>query len=363
MGIRYRHLCIEERCELARLHTEGYSVRQIAASLDRSPSTVARELKRNGTETQGYRPSYAQEQARARRWTGSKLEGNHALRQLVLSRLRAGWSPQQVAGRLALESGGTLICHETIYRFVHAQIRRTKDYSWRHYLPKGKSKRGWRGRKGGSPASFIAHRRPLSERAPEAADRQEPGHWEADLMLFGNKGQALLVMTERHSRLLAMARLPGKAAQPVAQAMVRIIASFPAHWHRSVAFDNGTEFAQHYQLHQLGVETFFCDVRSPWQKGAVENRIGRLRRFLPRRTDLSDCSDQELIQLTEADNNTPRKSLGYLTPTEVYSNHVLHLKCESTFQPARNDGQSEVKPPNLERHRVVLRAGWYNSAS
>ena len=330
MGTQYRHLTIEERCELARLHTGGHSVRQIAASLDRSPSTVARELKRNGSKTQGYRPSYAQQQARARRWTGSKLERKEPLRQQVLSRLGQGWSPEQVAGRLALESSRTVISHESIYRFIYAQIRRTKDYGWRFYLPRAKSKRGWRGRKGGSPASFIAHRRPLSERPPEVAGRQEPGHWEADLMLFGNKGQALLVMTERHSRLLALARLHGKAAQPVAQAMAKILAPFPPHWRRSVAFDNGTEFAQHYQLHQLGVETFFCDVRSPWQKGTVENRIGRLRRYLPRRTDLSACSDQELTQLTEADNNTPRKSLGYLTPSELYSNQVLHLKCEST---------------------------------
>ena len=335
MGIRYWHLSIEERCELARLHRQGHSIRQISASLDRSPSTVARELKRNGSKTQGYQPSYAQQQAHARRWTGSRLERNEALRQRVLSRLQQGWSPEQVAGRLALESGRTVISHESIYRFIYAQIRRTKDYSWRHYLPRAKSKRGWRGRKGGSPASFIPHRRPLSERSQEAADRQEPGHWEADLMLFGNKGQVLLVMTERNSRLLVVARLPGKAAQPVAQAMARILAPFPAHWRRSVAFDNGTEFAQHYHLHQLGVETFFCDVRSPWQKGAVENRIGRLRRFLPRRTDLSACSDQQIIQLANADNNTPRKSLGYLTPSEFYLNQVLHLKCESTFPPAR----------------------------
>ena len=320
---------------MARLHAEGHSVRQIAASLDRSPSTVARELKRNGSKTQGYQPSYAQQQARARRWQGSRLDRDPLLREQVLARLRAGWSPQQVAGRLALESGRTVISRETIYRFVYAQIGRTKDYNWRHYLPRAKSKRGWRGRKGGSPASFIAHRRPLSDRSPEAADRRTPGHWEADLMLFGNHGQALLVMQERHSRLLATARLPGKAAEPVAQAMTRILSPFPPHWRRSVAFDNGTEFAQHYQLHQLGVETFLCDVRSPWQKGAVENRIGRLRRYLPRRTDLSACSDQKLLQLTQADNNTPRRSLGYLTPAEIYSNKVLHLKCESTFPLSR----------------------------
>ena len=102
-----------------------------------------------------------------------------------------------------------------------------------------------------------------------------------------------------------------------------------------MAFDNGTEFAQHYQLHQLGIETFFCEIRSPWQKGGVENRIDRLRRYLPRRTDLSALPDLRLAQLAEADNNTPCKCLGYLTPSEFYSNQVLQLKCESTFPPAR----------------------------
>ena len=329
MGTRYRHLAIEERCELARLHAAGHSIRQIAASLDRSPSTVARELRRNGSKSQDYRPSYAQQQARARRWRGSKLERDGPLRRQVLSRLEQGCSPEQVSGRLALEAGRAVISYETIYRFIYAQIRRTKDYNWRRYLPKAKSKRGWRGRKGGSPASFIAHRRPLSERPPEADGRKTPGHWEADLMLFGNKGQALLVMTERYSRLMSAVRLPGKGAEAVALALAGALAGFPPQWRRTVAFDNGTEFARHYRLHQLGVETFFCDVRSPWQKGGVENRIGRLRRFLPRKTDLSALSDARLSQLIQADNNTPRKCLGYLTPAEIYSNHLLHLKCES----------------------------------
>ena len=145
MGIRYKHVTIEERCEMACLHSGGHSVRQIAASLDRSPSTVARELKRNGSRTKGYEPVYADQQSRARRWSGSRLERNADLRNRVLSRLQQSWSPEQVAGRLALESGKHVISHETIYRFIYAQLARTKDYSWRHYLPRGKSKRGWRG--------------------------------------------------------------------------------------------------------------------------------------------------------------------------------------------------------------------------
>ena len=335
MGTRYGHLTIEERCELARLHAAGHSIRQIAAGLDRPPSTVARELRRNGSKTQGYQPSYAQQQARARRWRGSRLERDAPLRRQVLSRLQQGCSPEQVAGRLALEAGRPVISHETIYRFIYAQIRRTKDYGWRHYLPRAKSKRGWRGRKGGSPASFIQDRRPLSQRPSEADDRKTPGHWEADLMLFGNKGPALLVMTERHSRLMSAVRLAGKAAEPVALALAGVLASFPPQWRRTVAFDNGTEFARHCRLHDLGIETFFCEARSPWQKGGVENRIGRLRRFLPRKTDLSAVSGARLGQLIRADNNTPRKCLGYLTPAEVYSNHLLHLKCESAFPLSR----------------------------
>ncbi len=183
MGKEYRHVTIEERCEVARLRASGQSVRQIAASVDRSPSTIARELKRNGSQTQGYQPVYADQQAHARRWRGSKLERDSELREQVLARLQQGWSPEQVAGRLALEPGKQVVSHETIYRFIYAQLARKKDYSWRNYLPRGKSQRGWTGRRGGNPASFIAHRRPVAERPQGVDNRQTPGHWEADLML------------------------------------------------------------------------------------------------------------------------------------------------------------------------------------
>ena len=127
---------------MACLRAAGQSVRKIAASVDRSPSTVARELKRNGSRTQGYQPVYANQQAHARRWRGSRLERNSALRDQILARLKQGWSPEQVAGRLALETGKRVISHETIYRFIYAQLARKKDYTWRQYLPLGKSKRG-----------------------------------------------------------------------------------------------------------------------------------------------------------------------------------------------------------------------------
>ena len=286
-------------------------------------------MKRNGSKQSGYKPVYADQQSRARRWSGSKLDRDSSLCEIVLSRLGQGWSPEQVCGWLALNTGRRVISHETIYRFIHAQIARTKDYSWRHYLPRAKSKRGWRGRRGGSPASFIAHRRPLSERPEQAHDRQTPGHWEADLMLFTSRKQAILTMHERHSRLLIAVRIPNKRAEPVAKAMAEILAPLPPQWRQTVTFDNGTEFAQHYDLHALGIETFFCDTYSPWQKGGVENAIGRMRRTLPRKINLATISDERFIELIQAYNNTPRKCLDFQTPAEVFWDKLLHFKCES----------------------------------
>jgi len=335
MGKKYVQLGIEERCEIARLRSSGRSLRQIASALDREPSTIAREIKRNCGQGGTYQPSYADQQSRARRWTGSKLDRNKALRELVLSRLAGGWSPEQVAGRLAREKGRRVISHETIYRFIYSQLARTRDYDWRHYLPQAKCKRGYRSRKGSSPASFIAHRRPISERPQKADDRQTPGHWEADLMCFSKYGQAVLTLHERRSRLLIAVKRPNKKAEPIAQAMSDILASLPPQYRQTVTFDNGTEFAQHYRLHDLNTQTFFCDTYSPWQKGGVENAIGRMRRTLPRKTDLTAISDKRFRELIQAYNNTPRKCMDYQTPAELFWDQLLHFKCESISSPSR----------------------------
>ncbi len=153
-------------------------------------------------------------------------------------------------------------------------------------------------------------------------------------MLFAKYGQAILTLHERHSRLLIAVRPTGKAAEPIARAMKRILAPLPPSWRRTVTFDNGTEFARHYELHALDMETFFCDTHSPWQKGGVENAIGRMRRSLPRKTDLATLTRHRFIQLISAYNNTPRKCLDYQTPAELFHKQVLHFGCESTFWPA-----------------------------
>ncbi len=214
---------------MAYLQAAGHSIRQIAATLDRAPSSIARELNRNASRTQAYQPRYADQQARARRWQGSKLDRDPGLRATVLARLQHGWSPQQVAGRLAVEQHRPVLSHETIDRFIYAQMARNTEYAWRHYLPRAKAKRGRRCYKRRSPASFITLRRPLTERPAAVADRRPPGHWEADLMLFRLYGQAILTLHERHSRLLLAARPPGKAAAPIAHAMATLLAPLPPH--------------------------------------------------------------------------------------------------------------------------------------
>ena len=324
----YRQLSIEERCEIARLHEGGQSIRQIASALDRQASTISRELKRNSGSKIGYSPTYAQQQAGARRWSGSRLERDEALREDVLDRLAAGWSPEQVCGRLALDAGHRVISHETIYRFVHAQMKRTNDVGWRRYLLRGKLKRGWRNKGGGAPR--FTDRRSIHDRPADAADRIAPGHWEADTMLFSTPGQAILVAHERRSRITFIVRPPSLKAEPTASALAAILRPMPDDMRRTVTFDNGTEFARHFRLtRQLGIQTYFCDTRSPWQKGGVENAIGRLRRSLPRSTDLDRLSNQALDKLVAQYNNTPRKCLGFQTPAETFVK-PLHFKCEST---------------------------------
>lgn len=329
MGQSYDHLSLESRCTIARLQAEGHSIRQIAAALDRSPSTVSRELRRNRVK-KAYKPGYAEEQSKARRWTGSRLERRAALREAVLSGLRLGLSPEQIAGRLARENGVAVISHETIYRFIYAQIRRTNDFSWRRYLPRAKAKRGFRGRRGGSPASFIQGRISMAERPLIAGDRRDPGHWEADLMMFAKYGQAILTLHERTSRLILAHRPANKTAGLVAATLADILALLPEPLRQTITFDNGTEFARHSELHRLSLQTFFCDPHSPWQKGGIENAIGRMRRSLPRKTDLATITAPRFNQLVRAYNNTPRKCLDFQTPAEVFISQLLHFKCEST---------------------------------
>jgi len=324
MGQSYDHLGLRERVKIEVWREEGRSVRWIARQLGRAAATVSRELRRNARPTKQWHASYDGERAhrlalRRRRWDARyKLARQPVLREVVRRRLAMGLSPEQIAGRLARDHGATIISHESIYRFVYHRSAQ-KDY-WHRLLPRAKSRRGRLGKRGGSPASFIKRRRPLSSRPADAADRATPGHWEADLMAFSRYGQYVLVTHERTSRLITVDRLPGKTARAVVHALARRFAPLPARLRRTISFDNGTEFARHFELtDRLGLATFFCDPHAPWQKGGIENAIGRMRQTLPRKSDLATIDQQRIHALVEAYNNTPRKCLAFQTPNEVFS--------------------------------------------
>jgi IS30 family transposase len=221
---------------------------------------------------------------------------------------------------------------ESIYRFLYAQIRRTGDTDWRNYLPRRKYKRGYRRpRRDRSPMRLIPRRVALSERPAEVQERASGGHWEADLMLFSRPGDVLLVAQERASRLLLVRHLPSKAATPIVEQMERDFAMLPPPLRQSVTFDNGAEFSHHHRLQEsLQMQTFFCDAHAPWQKGGIENAIGRLRRLLPRKVHPDRLTQTQIDCVTGRYNHTPRKCLGFQTPAEVFLSHLVHFQCEST---------------------------------
>lgn len=321
MGQCYGQLSLEERVEIYRLHADGRSQNQIASALDRAPSTISRELRRNSRPTKvwpgGYEPVRAQQLAeRRRQWDGRfKLARQTDLRNSVGKSLAMGHSPEQIAGRLARQHGRVIISHESIYRFIYHRAAQ-KD-SWYRLLPRHKRARGRQRR---ISASFIKQRRSITERPAEAQGREVAGHWEADFMLFARCGQGLLVLHERQTRFSMVRQPVDRKAVRTARTIARQLDKLPQAMRKTISFDNGNEFAEHHRLHKtLGIQTFFCDPHSPWQKGGVENSIGRLRRSLPRKTDLSLITAATLQRHVQRLNDTPRKCLDFQTPAEAFS--------------------------------------------
>jgi IS30 family transposase len=341
MGTRYDQLRLAERCEIFRLRAGGISLRRIALYLGRSPATISRELRRNSVKTKAWPGGYAPERAQAlaerrRRWDCRfKMARQPKLRERVRQLLAMGWSPEQIAGRLALVDASMRISHESIYRFIYHRVAQN-DY-WHRLLPSRKNRRGMLLRGGISPVRSFKRRTSIHDRPAEAGDRGNKGHWEADLMCFTKRKEAVLVVHERASRILLAARQTTKAAHVVAGAISRLIAPLPAELRRTMTFDNGTEFALHYRLTDtFGIETYFCDTHAPWQKGGVENAILRLRRALPRKSDLAAISPRQLDRIVANYNTTPRRCLGFRTPAEVFWDSInpLHFKRETISRPA-----------------------------
>ena len=315
MGKHYTQLDIDERYELYRLYEAGIALGKIAMMMDRSASTISRELKRNALPRGEYKPGSADRIALSRCRRLSKLERLNPLGQHIRDRLAMGWSPEQISGRLRQEGSEHAISHESIYRYIYRpKIRPEKLH---RYLARAKTSRGQRYFK--RRREPIRNRRTIHDRPEAAENRQQFGHWEGDLMQFRTQRGNLMTLCERKSRFVITAPLKTKTAAETGKALRKVFHHLPEPATRTVTFDNGGEFAEHEALSdQTGVQAFFCDPHSPWQRGLIENTNGILRRDMPRKTDISNYTRIDIEELTWAVNSTPRKCLGYKTPAEAF---------------------------------------------
>jgi transposase, IS30 family len=309
------HLELEEREQLAALKVEGLSLRVIARRLGRAASTVSRELRRNALPKGGYLPVHAEGCYRERRQRPAILERDERLGRFVRERLLEGWTPEQIAGWLKRgeERGLRTVSTETIYAFVHRAGQKAERL-WK-LRPRGRAKRGRR--RARQSRGTIAERRSIHDRPETIEGRREAGPWEGDLLIC-RRTRPVLVLKERKTRFVLAARLAGKSAAETVAVMMAIFRRLDPRLRASITVDNDTAFARHGLLASAcAMTTWFCDAYASWQKGAVENANGRLRRDLPRDLDLDALTDAELQDLVLTHNLTPRKCLGFLTPLQA----------------------------------------------
>src|SRR5579871_4538233 len=314
-----RYLSVAEREEIALGLAQHKPVRQIARELGRPASTVGREVARNSSGTGSYRALAAQ--WRARRPKQAKLAGNEELRGWVRGKLRKGWSPEQISARLAAEFPDRpemRVSHETIYQSLYVQGRGALRRELARSLRTGRALRRPR-RATGERRGKIAGMVNISERPAEAADRAVPGHWEGDLLMGAAGRSAIGTLVERTTRFtLLVPLLAGHDAPAVAEALVPVIAGLPDAVRRSLTWDQGWEMRSHQRIAvDAGVEIYFCDPHSPWQRGSNENTNGLLRQYFPRGTSLAGHSPADLAAVADELNGRPRKTLGWKTPAEA----------------------------------------------
>jgi IS30 family transposase len=319
------HLALraDEREEISRGLATGCSIRQIARSLDRAPSTVSREIRRNGGG-QGYRASRADQRAwdQALRPKACRLARHGRLRWRVAQKLALQWSPEQIAGWLKRQfptDADMHISHETLYRSLFVQARGVLKKELTAHL---RTRRQMRRAKGGvtmSGLGQIANTVSIRERPAEAEDRAVPGHWEGDL-LCGSNHSHIVTLVERSSRFAMLLKVPSNETAAVIGALTKNIGKLPTELRRSLTWDRGKEMAAHKAFTvATDVQVYFCDPRSPWQRGSNENTNGLLRQYFPKGTDLSQFSQAHLNKVALRLNRRPRKTLGFETPANRMS--------------------------------------------
>jgi IS30 family transposase len=313
-------LRLEEREEISRGIVAGRSIRRIARELGRSPSTVSREIRRNGG-SQSYRASWADRRAwdRALRPKPCRLAHHAPLRWRVAEKLALQWSPAQIAGWLRQKfptDPDMQLSHETIYRSLFIQTRGVLKKELMAHLRTARQMRQAKGGTSKSGLGQIVDTVSIRERPAEAEDRAVPGHWEGDL-LCGSNHSHIVTLVERASRFAMLLKVPRGDTATVVGALTRHIGKLPAELRRSLTWDRGKEMAAHRTFTiATDVQVYFCDPRSPWQRGSNENTNGLLRQYFPKGTDLSQFSQAHLNKIALRLNQRPRKTLGFETPAD-----------------------------------------------
>lgn len=324
---RAEHLTVEEREEISRGLAAGESMRTIARWLGRSPSTVCREVNRNGGRRR-YRAQAADRSAdrRACRPKRSKLASDPLLRLLVQAKLAQWWSPEQIAGWLKAEHPDEpemWVSHETIYLSLFVQSRGALRHELTRALRTHRAMRHPLKKRTSTGKGKIRNRVMISERPAEVEDRAVPGHWEGDLVM-GKGLTAIGTLVERHSRYVMLFPLPdGNTAELVRTALEATIKRLPEHLWQSLTWDQGKEMADHARFTvDTGIQVYFCDPRSPWQRGSNENTNGLLRQYFPKGSDMATLTIDQLNAAAHSLNTRPRQTLDWMTPSQVL-NQVL----------------------------------------
>ena len=296
----------------------------MARLLGHSPSTVSREISRNGGYDR-YRAALADEKAwvRARRPKRCKLANSPRLRQAVVSKLRLNWSPEQIAGwlkRAHPEDECYHVSHETIYRSLFVQARGVlKKELLGHLRSKRTIRRSKRADPNGDRRGQIKDLVSISARPAAIEDRAVPGHWEGDL-ISGSKNSYIATLVERHTRYVMLAKVANKDTQTVVSALIKQVKTLPNELYKSLTWDRGKELADHRRFTlATNIDVYFCDPQSPWQRGSNENTNGLLRQYFPKGTDLSVYSQTHLNKVARQLNERPRKTLEFETPAERFN--------------------------------------------
>ena len=322
-----RALTMAEREEISRGVVAGQSLRSVAATLGRAPSTVSREINRNGGRRR-YRASKADQSAwdRADRRKTCKLVENRALARVVAKKLKKRWSPEQIAGWLKRsypDDENHQVSHETIYKSLFIQARGALKKELLQHLRKTRAMRRSRHKSlKGAGLGQITGAVSIRERPASVEDRALPGHWEGDL-IFGTRNSQIATLVERFTRYVMLVKVNSKDTETVINALIKHAHKLPRELYKSLTWDRGSELADHQRFTlATDIDVYFCDPQSPWQRGSNENTNGLLRQYFPKGTDLSVHSQAKLNAVARELNERPRKTLQFYSPAEKFSECV-----------------------------------------